>query len=167
MRSTVRFCHVPLTNVFDSDHIIVSDYEAFRDMKKNVLIFIMLINICALNAQKYSTMDQSELRSALSLAKEKVRSGKIIACTGMVCGIAGAVILPWNKNRLDMEDNSGLQARTAIGGILLAGGIVTTLVGIPNWAAGANRKRKIELELVRFKTPGSASAGGVGISLTF
>jgi hypothetical protein len=39
--------------------------------------------------------------------------------------------------------------------------------GIPVWIVGGSKKKKIELELAKFKSPGSASINGVGIKVRF
>jgi hypothetical protein len=49
----------------------------------------------------------------------------------------------------------------------LALGIVTVGLAIPTWVKGSNRKKEIEIELVKFNPPGTASINGIGLKIRF
>jgi hypothetical protein len=57
---------------------------------------------------------------------------------------------------------------TALGGayVALAGGL-TVYTGIPIWIVGESKKKRIELQLAKFKPPGSSSINGVGLKIRF
>ena len=62
-----------------------------------------------------------------------------------------------------MNFNEGLIAGVPI----LALGIVKVGLAIPTWIKVSNRKKEIELELVKFNFPGSASINGIGFKIRF
>jgi len=49
----------------------------------------------------------------------------------------------------------------------MAFGLVSVGLAIPTWIRGSKRKKAIELELVKFNPPGSASINGIGLKIRF
>lgn len=141
-------------------------------MRKFVLVLLLVLGGFSLKAQTYSSMDQEQLNYLLTRANDRINTGIILTFSGAAVEIAGIVILFRGLKRLDeAELGTGelwTGTGTMLGGYLvMAGGLGLMGSGIPLWAVGANKKTKIELELMRFKPPGSASAYGLGVKIRF
>lgn len=144
-----------------------------RVMKRFLLLSIMIVLSYSLGAQEpYSSMNQEQLNFLLTRANDRINTGMMLTFAGTAVEIAGVVIVFRGMKRLDeAELGTGelwTGTGTMLGGyLLMAGGLGLMGSGIPIWAVGANRKAKIELELMRFKPPGSASAYGLGVKIRF
>ncbi len=134
---------------------------------------ILVISACCLKAQPpYSSMSREQLNFALLKANNKINAGMTLTFTGAVVEIAGIVIFANGLKKMD-ESEFGTgdlitsSAKTVGGLIAMAGGMGLLGSGIPIWAVGASKKKKIDLEIMKFKTPGEASAYGVGLKIRF
>lgn len=142
-------------------------------MRKPVLVLVLVISVCSIKAQSpYSSMSQDQLNFLLVRANNKINAGMTLTFTGAVVEIAGIVLFANGVKKMDESEvgTGGLltgTARTVGGLIVMAGGLGLMGSGIPIWAVGASKKKKIDLELIKFRSPGSASAYGVGLRIYF
>lgn len=141
-------------------------------MKKVILVLLLVLAGYSLTAQPYSSMDQEQLNYLLNRANDRINTGMMLTFAGTAVEIAGIVILFKGFKRMDEAELGTGDLWTGTGTILggylvMAGGLGLMGSGIPIWAVGANKKARIELELMRFKPPGSASAYGLGIKIRF
>jgi len=142
-------------------------------MKKSFVFLILIISVIPLEAQSpYSSMSPDQLNFALVKANNKINAGMTLTFAGAVVEIAGIVIFANGLKKMD-ESEFGTgdlftsSAKTAGGLVVMAGGLGLLGSGIPIWAVGVSKKKKIDLELIRFKSPGSASAYGAGLKINF
>jgi hypothetical protein len=139
---------------------------------KNSICFLLLIFLSlTVKAQPYSSLNQDQLNFALKKANDKISTGVTLTLLGVVTGIIGVVTYSKGVKDLGLEndyDEFGNNAGKAITGLFVTlGGLGLMGAGIPIWATGAHKKNKIELELVRFKSQGSASINGIGLKIRF
>ena len=66
-----------------------------------------------------------------------------------------------------IDANPNAEEKIGGGYVLVLGGLFSTLIGVPVWIVGENKKNKVELELVKFNPNGSASINGIGIKISF
>lgn len=120
----------------------------------------------------YSSMSQEQLNFALARANRKINTGTTLTFAGVAVEIAGIVIVAkgW-KGLEEAEFGTGElwigSVRLYYGTIVMAGGLGLMGSGIPIWAVGSAKRKKIEFELMKFNPPGTASAYGVGITIRF
>jgi hypothetical protein len=92
------------------------------------------------------------------IAVARRNTGMILTLSGIAVAVTGVIIYA------SARDENG----SALGVISGMVGIATTIVGIPMWAAGDNRKAKAELTLQKFNvTPENSMALGLGITIRF
>ena len=77
--------------------------------------------------------------------------------------IPGVVMTTDGRSKNDI----GPSPETARGLYFLGGGFLFELIGIPTVITESNRKTKIEIELAKFNTKGSASIDGIGLKIRF
>lgn len=142
-------------------------------MKLPVFVAILFITLCSLKAQSpYSSMSREQLNLAQEKAKSKINLGITLTFTGVVAEIAGIAVYSKGLKELDESEFgtgeiwSGFGDASA-GLIVMFGGLGLMGTGIPFWAVGVSKKKKIDLELIKFRSPGSASAYGVGFKIYF
>ena len=140
-------------------------------MKKLTSICLMVIVTVMCNAQdnrkpKYNELNKDQLDLALKQASKTIKSGKILTIVGG-CAFTTGVILMTSAFGDIVEGGSNTEAKAGGGYVLFFGGLVATLVGVPSWLIGADKKNKIELELVRFNPVGSVSINGIGLKIRF
>jgi hypothetical protein len=118
------------------------------------------------------TLTLNELNIYKRQAVQLRNTGRILTLGGIsvtVAGIiAGAVIL----DNPDTQSSFGAMNHFAkgLGVIFLTSllGVPSTLIGIPTWAVGANRKAKAEFAFKKFYNPqGTSMVSGVGIRIVF
>jgi len=142
-------------------------------MKRSLLLAIMIALCYSSEAQQpYSSMDQEQLNSLLARANNNINTGMMLTFAGTAVEIAGIIIVLRGMNRIEGAEMGTGELLTGTGKILggyflMAGGLGLMGSGIPIWIVGANKKAKIELELMKFKPPGSASAYGLGLNIWF
>ena len=141
-------------------------------MRKFILVLLFIMAGYSLAAQPYSSMDQEQLNYLLTRANNRINTGMMLSFAGTAVEIAGIVIVIMGMKRVDeAELGTGdllTGTGTMLGGYLvMAGGLGLMGSGIPIWIVGSNKKARIELELMRFKPPGSASAYGFGVKIRF
>jgi hypothetical protein len=112
----------------------------------------------------------SSLNPALAKELKTIKRAKIYTGVGAGLGITGGILLIDDMNK--RNNNTGIlgnlpTGETAAGILILVGGIITEFIAIPIWIINSNKKKRIELEMVKFKSPGSASINGVGIRIRF
>jgi len=106
------------------------------------------------NAEFY-LLDIDEYRE---IAVARRNAGMILTLSGIAVAVTGIIIYA------SARDENG----SALGVISGMVGIATTIVGIPMWAAGDNRKAKAELTLQKFNVvPENSMALGLGITIMF
>jgi hypothetical protein len=106
------------------------------------------------NAEFY-LLDIDEYRE---MAVARRNTGMILTLSGIAVAVTGIIIYA------SARDENG----SALGVISGMVGIATTIVGIPMWAAGDNRKAKAELTLQKFNVvPENSMALGLGITIMF
>jgi hypothetical protein len=139
-------------------------------MKKLISICLFVFLAVIGNAQekskpKLNELNQDQLNLALKKSQNTVTVGKVLTLGGLGVSMIGMTItLAAGLKSIDGSDNSD----TALAGAyIMLFGSCTSLIGIPVWAFGAGKKKNIELELAKFKTPGSASINGIGIKINF
>lgn len=142
-------------------------------MKRSLLFAIMVVIYFSLVAQQpFISMTREQLNLVLAKANDKINAGMTLTFSGIVVEIAGIVILLKGLKELDEAEFgtgelfSGFGRYTG-GLILMAGAMGLMGSGIPIWAIGASKKKKIEFELMKYRTNGSASAFGIGIKIRF
>jgi len=126
--------------------------------------------IFSANAQQYDTMNKYQLNEALAKAKSKIVKGVILTSCGVVSGVVGIVLandaINYSEKYPDNESAGNMVKGFAGFGIVLTGaGLIAA--GIPTWIIGGARKKKIELQLVRFNSPGSTSIPGIELKIRF
>jgi hypothetical protein len=134
----------------------------------SICLLVYIAGIC--NAQektkpKYNELSQDELNLALTKSKKTIKTGKTLTFVGLGVAATGTIILMVEGFKAIEGDANGDTA-SAGAYVALAGGLVM-YTGIPVWIVGGSKKKKIELELTKFKSPGSASINGVGIKVRF
>jgi hypothetical protein len=140
-------------------------------MKKLVSISLLVSLTVMCNAQennkpKYSDLNQDQLNFALKQASKTVKTGKILAFVGAGAFTTGVILMTSGVGDI-VDGDSNPEAKIGGGYVLFLGGFVSTVIGVPVWIVGANKKNKIELELVKFKTLGSSSINGIGLKIKF
>lgn len=139
-------------------------------MKKLIAICLLVFLTVICNAQeknksKYSELDQDQLNLALTKSKQTIKTGKTFTFVGLGVGTTGIIILMIEGLKAIEGDANGNSAEAGAY-IVIAGGVII-YTGIPVWIVGASKKKNIQLELGKFKTPGSASINGIGIKINF
>lgn len=133
--------------------------------KSPLIIIACLITVSMhLSAQNYTLTDQQQLQKDLEKASSKARVG--IALTGV--GLAAAGV----GYALYMSDETSLGEMMS-GFFIMLGGVGMVAGGVPTWITGHVKKKKIELELVKYNNavasyPGSKKpVYGAGLRITF
>ncbi len=137
-------------------------------MKKLIVISLIIFLAIPAEAQSYSTMNQEQLQFALEKAKSKTSTGAVLTVLGTLATVGGTILYVNGLNGIVYDDYGNIQDNTneALGGIfVMCAGMGMLGAGIPIWITGANKKEKIELQLLKYQ--GSASALGVGFKITF
>jgi hypothetical protein len=136
-----------------------------NNMKKLILVFLLMFFVTSIDAQPYNSLNEEQLNLSLDNAKIKIKKGSRATLIGGIAGITGVALLPFSKSRIDVEGNSSYGARIAVGYCLIGYSIVSISIGVPKWINGGVKRKKIELELVKFKN--TASINGVGVKVRF
>jgi hypothetical protein len=148
-------------------------------MKKLVVIWLLLFFTIIGNTQWYhsqynvsniSELNQDQLNLALSESLKTIKAAENFAGIGVVVGITGTIILIDDRNK--RMSNTGILGNlpteeTGLGALILAGGIITEVISITAWMTRSDRKKDIEIELVKFNPKGSASINGIGLIINF
>ena len=144
-------------------------------MIKLIVICFLVFFAISSNAQINNKTDirelnQDQLNLALAKSLQTIKGGKILTGVGAALGITGSVLIGIgiNKSNNSTDPLGGLPSdETVAGSFILIGGITTAGIGIYTWTKGLNRKKEIEIELVKFKPTGLASTNGIGIRIRF
>lgn len=110
-----------------------------------------------------NTLSAEELNLYLDKAVKLRNTGRVVTLGGL--GLVGGSILWAGLGGVYIAEGKG--AAVLITGTV---GIVTTVVGLPIWAVGRNRKAKAELELAMQKlniSPQGSMAVGLGLTIKF
>ena len=140
-------------------------------MKRLISICLLLFFVVIGNGQvndkpKLNELNQDQLNFALAKSKKTIKAGKIVTFIGLGVTFIGSAVLISEAGKLVTDNNpSENTASSGLNAAIIGG--VTTCIGIPVWIAGSNRKKKIEMELVKFNPKGSASINGIGLKLRF
>lgn len=150
--------HGKLIEVSDSlFKIQTSDGSLFVFSSQEVEKFIR-------GAQPNGPLNQEQLNLALRKANRKISTGQAFTIIGAITGVVGLILAPNQIHHME-EANDFPKMVMEVG--LIGCGIGAMSTGIPNWIVGNNNKKKIELELVKIKSSGSASINGIGIKIRF
>jgi hypothetical protein len=132
-----------------------------------LLFFVVIGNAQVNNKTSINELNQDQLNLALKHSSKTIKTGKILTFIGAGAVIVGVVIV----STIPIEDifklDNSARTKAVTGEILFIGGCVSAVTGIPVWIVGANKKNKIELELVKFNPKGSASINGIGLKIYF
>ena len=130
-------------------------------------LFIVVIgNAQVITKPKLNELNQDQLNLALVKSKKTIKTGKIVTFIGLGVTSIGVAILVSEAGKQVTDDNPGGNTASSGLNVAIIGG-VTTWIGIPVWLAGLNRKKKIEIELVKFNPKGSVSINGIGLKIRF
>ena len=140
-------------------------------MKKIITICSLVLLTVLCNAQennkpKYSEFNQDQLNLALKQASKTIQTGKILTFVGAGAFTTGVILMTSGLGDI-VDGDSNPEAKLGGGYVLFLGGFVSTIIGVPVWLVGANKKNKIELELVKFNPKGISSINGIGIKVRF
>ena len=103
---------------------------------------------------------------ALKRAKKTASTGIVLTFVGTGVATIGMVMAINEGVKWTTGENPDENAVSAGTSAMIFGGI-TALIGIPVWIVGASKKHKIQLELVKFNSPGTASIKGIGLKIRF
>jgi hypothetical protein len=144
-------------------------------MKKIISICFLVFFAVTGNAQKHNKtnlndLNQDQLNLALTKSLKTIKTGKILTGVGAGLGFTGGILLLDDMNK--RNNNTGVlgglpTGETAAGLLMVIGGIITEVIGIPTWIKGSKRKKDIEIELIKFNPKGSASINGIGLKIRF
>jgi hypothetical protein len=122
------------------------------------------------NKKNLNELNHDQLNLELTKSINKITAAKTWTGIGAGLGIIGGALLidDANKRHKSTDFLGGLPTEETGGGVLmLVGGIITLGFAIPTWIKASNRKKDIELELIKFRPIGSASINGIGIKIRF
>jgi hypothetical protein len=130
-------------------------------MKRLILIISVALLAISMNAQTNGSMIFSTAQSKYQTMET---AGTIMTAIGGVAIFTGNFFF-WKTYNNPDEENPGAKARKYKD--IIIGGIGVIAAGIPLWAIGKSKLRRIEIEarLVNFR--GYANAGGLGIKIRF
>lgn len=121
-----------------------------------VMLGFLAINVHAqwysrsFGADNINDLSEAQLNYSLQRAQANLKAGKIATFSGIGAFTFGTFIAVSGLNGLIFGGvNNGLN-RYAAGSLLMLLGMGSTIVGVPLWIAGASRKKKIEIALLRF-----------------
>jgi hypothetical protein len=130
------------------------------------MVFLtVMCNAQEKNKSKYSELNQDQLNLALTKSKKTIKTGKTLTFIGLGVGTTGVLILMIEGFKTIEGDASGDTAMAGAYVVIASGLFIYT--GVPVWIVGASKKKNIQLELAKFKTPGSASINGIGLKIRF
>ena len=135
----------------------------------SICLMVFLTDMC--NAQenskpKYSELNQDQLNFALKRAKKTATTGIILTFVGTGLATIGMVMAINEGVKWTMGEDTNENTVSAGTSAMIFGGIAA-LTGIPVWIVGASKKHNIQLELVKFNSPGTASIKGIGLKIRF
>ena len=144
-------------------------------MKKLISIcfmafFAVIGNAQKLNKTNLNELNQDQLNLALTKSIKTIKTCKILTGVGAGLVFTGGILLLDDMNK--RNNNTGVlgglpTGETAAGLLMLIGGIITEVIGIPIWIKESKRKKDIEIELIKFSPKGSASINGIGLKIRF
>jgi hypothetical protein len=130
-----------------------------------VLFFVVTGNAQVNNKPKLNELNQDQLNLALTKSKKTKVSGIILTFAGLGVAIIGERIMLDEATKWPGDDYNKTRDNTGLSMLIIGG--ATMCIGIPCWIVGANKKEKIEIELVKFNPKGSASINGIGLKIRF
>ena len=110
-------------------------------------------------------LSKEQLDLALSKARGQINAGKALTFVGSGTTIIG--IWTYTNGINDIGTGNHGTSRALTGLLTTVVGVGLMCAGLPNWLTGINKKNKIEIELVKFKSPETASINGIGIKIRF
>jgi hypothetical protein len=138
-------------------------------MKKLILVSLLILFAISATAQQYSSFNQEQLNRELQKAKNKFGTGGAFTFIGVVTEIVGTVVYFSGSSAATKNGDVSfsLTDEELKGMIIMCAGEVVRDVGIALWITGGIKKRRIEFQLAKFKSPGSASINGIGLKIWF
>jgi hypothetical protein len=130
-----------------------------------LLFFVVTGNAQVNNKPKLNELNQDQLNLALTKSKKTTITGIILTSAGFGAAIIGERIVVDEASKWPGPNYNENRANTGSAMLIIGG--ATMCIGIPLWIVGANKKNKIELELVKFNPKGSASINGIGLKVRF
>jgi len=129
-----------------------------------LLIFLTVIgNAQVKDASNINELTQDQLNLELTKSLKKIKSAIIWTGVGAGLGITGGLLLHYGSQQSGFDEIGP----SVSGGFIMAFGLVSVGLAIPTWIKASNRKKDIELELVKFNSPGSASINCIGLKIRF
>ena len=116
-------------------------------------------------SQSKSPLSKEQLDLALTKAQSKINIGTTLTFVGAAAGIAG--IWTYSDGINDIGEGNHGVSRAITGLFITVAGVGLIGAGIPTWITGVNKKDKIEIELVKFQSPETASINGIGVKIRF
>ena len=131
-------------------------------MNKIILIFLILLSECAINAQSKNHMI---FGNALAKDKKMQTAGTVLTLIGGATIFAGNIM--YSKIYDDYGNTYPPKDKLNTSCYIMAGGVVLLSAGVPLWVIGVSRERKITVEARLIKINGTASINGLGLKLRF
>lgn len=131
-------------------------------MKSLLLVLLVVFFTGTVYSQSKSTLIFGD---AVLRYKKMETAGTVLTVIGSVALFTGN-ILYWKINN---EPDNGESARTKMNSYryIMLGGLGMMSVGIPLWAVGKTKERRIRIEADLIKYKGSFWANGIGIKMRF
>jgi hypothetical protein len=131
-------------------------------MKHLIFIFLLVILAYSAKAQTKSALIFGE---AVTKYQKMERAGTVLTILGGAVLFTGNLI--YRKTYNDQDYGEPPQSKVRTSKYVMFGGIGLMAAGIPIWAIGKSKERRITIEaqIVNFK--GLASANGIGLKLRF
>jgi len=142
-------------------------------MKRTILLLLFTIATSAIDAQWYhkaygvsslDSLNKDQLNLSLDRYSNSMRAGKVMTIAGAISLSGGAALLASGLYMVTNDNDAGYFTGT-VGYLLVQGGFIVTGVGKGKWITGSSRKKDIEIALVKYRT--TASAYGLGLSVSF
>jgi hypothetical protein len=131
-------------------------------MKQLILISLIVILANSANAQTKSTMIFGE---AVSKYQKMERAGTVLTIIGGTALFTGNLMYRKSYNDGDELESQSGKIRTSK--YVMFSGIGLMTVGIPLWAVGKSKERRITIEAGIVKYKGLTTAPGLGFKIRF
>jgi hypothetical protein len=132
------------------------------NMKQLILISLLVIFASSSLAQTKGTLIFGE---AVTKYQKMERAGTVLTLVGGAALFTGNLL--YRKTYNDYDYGEAPQSKVRTSKYVMFGGIGLIAVGVPVWAIGKSKERRITIQaqIVNFK--GLASANGVGLKIRF
>lgn len=140
---------MPFTLLFSSLGIQTKNLTFMK-----ITFVILLLAILTLTSQAQNIYSQQNLENSstenldkyLAQAKKNKKTGAILSIAGPVAFLSGAFLIA-EYMEISLNGESSTNPGEIVGSVLIIGGTVATLVGIPMFAVNSSRLKKIKIAL--------------------